>query len=149
MNKNTFLTSTLIALAGLAIRNGSFRRAFFKKADQRLYDEVVVKNVTQRPRQVQEDKYLIMRNMLNSIERMFREGRISRQVINGVLNILVGEVVLGDIDERRKSYQEKRLPPRVFWQSAPRKPVIYVARTAMPPVPRSRRKNWTTGSSVA
>ena len=107
-SKDSFVSGPLIALAELAIRNCTIRRTFLKMAQKRLYEEVVLKNVTKRPRRVQEEKYLMMRNMLNSMDRLFRENRISNQTLNGLLKILVGEILLGDIERRKKAYRENR-----------------------------------------
>jgi MoaA/NifB/PqqE/SkfB family radical SAM enzyme len=106
--KETLVSGPLIALTELAIRNKTIRRSFLKVAKKKLYEEVVVKNVTQRPRQVQEEKYIMMRNMLDSMDRLFQENRISKQALNGLLKILVGEILLNDIERRKKAYQEKR-----------------------------------------
>ncbi len=106
--RDTMIAGPLIALSELAIRNKMIRRSFLKLAKKKLYEEVVVKNVTQRPRRVQELKFLMMRNMLNSMDRLFRESRISNQALNGLLKILVGEILLKDIDRRKKAYQEQK-----------------------------------------
>lgn len=107
-HRDLLFRGPLTALAELAIRNKTIRQAFLKMARKRLYEEVVVRNVTQRPRRVQEEKYIMMCNMLDSIQRLFQENRISSQSLNGLLKILVGEILLGDIDIRKKAYQENK-----------------------------------------
>ena len=106
--KETLVSGPLIALAELAIRNKTIRRKFLKTAEKKLYEEVVIKNVTKRPHRVQEEKYFMMRNMLNSMDRLFQEERISNQALNGLLKILVGEILLSDIDRRKRAYQEHK-----------------------------------------
>jgi MoaA/NifB/PqqE/SkfB family radical SAM enzyme len=106
--KESLVSGPLITLAELAIRNKTIRQTFLKVAEKKLYDEVVIKNVTHCPRRVQQEKYFMMRNMLNSIDRLFREDRISNQALGALLRILVGEILLGDIDRRKKAYRESR-----------------------------------------
>ncbi len=104
----SMLVRPLSVMAEMGIRNKTIRGLFMKMAKRRLYEEVVVKNITGRPRRVQEEKYLIIRNMLNSIEKMFREHRISHEALNGVMKILVEEVLLNDIGRRKKAFREER-----------------------------------------
>jgi len=106
--RESFLIRPLSVMAEMGIRNNAIRGLFLKMAKKRLYDEVVVKNVTARPRRIQEEKYLMMRNMLNSIETLFLEHRLSHEAVNGVLKILVGEVLLNDIGRRKKAYRQER-----------------------------------------
>ncbi len=117
----SLLVRPLSVMAEMGIRNRAIRGLFLKMAKRRLYDEVVVKNVTGRPRRVQEEKYLMIRNMLNSIEKMFQEQRLSREALNGILKILVGEVLLNDIGGRKKAYQEDRRAHPGFLTISPTK----------------------------
>jgi MoaA/NifB/PqqE/SkfB family radical SAM enzyme len=104
----SLLVRPLSVMAEMGIRNRAVRGLFLKMAKKRLYDEVVVKNATGRPRRIQEEKYLMIRNLLSSIEKMFREHRLSHEALNGVLENLVIKVLLNDIGRRRKALQEDR-----------------------------------------
>ncbi|KPL19936.1 MAG: hypothetical protein AMJ92_00255 [candidate division Zixibacteria bacterium SM23_81] len=119
--REALFSGPLTVLAELAIRNKTIRQVFLKRARRKLYDEVVIKNVTRRPERVQEDKYLMMRNMLNSIDRLFQENRISSQSLNGLLKILIAEILLGDIDHRKKAYQQNEVAYPGFLTISPTK----------------------------
>jgi len=106
--RESYFIRPLSVMAEVGIRNSAIRGLFLKMAKKRLYDEVVVKNVTARPRRIQEEKYLMVRNMLNSIEKLFQENHLSHEAVNGVLKILVGEVLLNDIGHRKRAFQEDR-----------------------------------------
>ena len=109
------------ALADIAISNPVLRSIALKEAEKKLYTNLVVKNPDGRPRQVQEDKYYVLRNMFHSIDKALSDNRISPEVRRALLKILIGKIILGENTNRmafEKAYGHK---PPAFLTISPTK----------------------------
>lgn len=90
----SILATPSLALANTVLGNDALRRLALKVGDKRIYHTFVEKNSSGSPRRCQEDKYYMLRNMLNSINRALENKRVSPSVRRGLIKILVGKVVL-------------------------------------------------------
>jgi MoaA/NifB/PqqE/SkfB family radical SAM enzyme len=78
------------------LRQNLIRDIALKKAVEELYYHFVLRNEENRPRGVQEWRYLLVKNLLLTIDRAFAEGRISRKVCKALIGNFVGAVILGE-----------------------------------------------------
>ncbi len=90
----SILTMPSLNLANTVLGNDALRRLALKVGDKKIYHTFVEKNSSGSPRRCQEDKYYMLRNMLNSINRALENKRVSPSVRRGLIKILVGKVVL-------------------------------------------------------
>ncbi|HID94831.1 MAG TPA: radical SAM protein [Candidatus Latescibacteria bacterium] len=98
--QGVLLSRPLTGLMDGVLTNNRLRAFMLKAAERKLYHWLVEVNRTGRPHRVQEDKFYTLRNMLYSLDRALRDGRISRQAREAVLRILVGKVFTEDPEIR-------------------------------------------------
>ena len=90
----SILATPSLTLANTVLANDALRRLALKVGDKKIYHAFVEKNSSGSPRRCQEDKYYMLRNMLNSINRALENKRVSPSVRKGLIKILVGKVLL-------------------------------------------------------
>ena len=90
----SILAMPSLNLANTVLGNDALRRLALKVGDKKIYHAFVEKNSSGSPRRCQEDKYYVLRNMLNSINRALENKRVSPSVRKGLIKILVGKVLL-------------------------------------------------------
>jgi len=110
-----------IALADITLSNRVLRNLALKKAEKKLYNILVNKNISGRPRRIQEDKYYVLRNMLHSIDKALSDNRVSPEVRRGLLKNLVGKILLGNNSNRRAFEKAHEQSPPTFLTISPTK----------------------------
>ncbi len=90
----SILATPSLTLANTVLGNDALRRLALKVGDKKIYHAFVEKNSSGSPIRCQEDKYYMLRNMLNSINRALENKRVSPSVRRGLIKILVGKVLL-------------------------------------------------------
>ncbi len=116
--KAVFLT-TFAGLLNAAMASDAVRGVILKKADKKIYELFVEINPLKRPRKVQEDKYIMTRNLLYAVDKALRNNNISPRVRKGLLKVLLGNIFLGGKDELQKFEQEHGFPPPGFLTISP------------------------------
>ncbi len=90
----SILATPSLTLANTVLGNDALRRLALKIGDKKIYHAFVEKKSSGSPRRSQEDKYYMLTNMLNSINRALENKRVSPSVRRGLIKILVGKVLL-------------------------------------------------------
>jgi len=90
----SILATPSLTLANTVLGNDALRRLALKVGDKKIYHAFVEKNSSGSPIRSQEDKYYMLRNMLNSINRALENKKVSLSVRKGLIKILVGNVIL-------------------------------------------------------
>ncbi len=78
------------------MKRNFLRNIALGKAVDELYSYFVRENAENRPRGVQEWRYLLVKNLLLTIDRAIAEGRVSWQVCKSLIGNFVGAVILGE-----------------------------------------------------
>ncbi len=92
--KAVFL-ATFTGLLNAAMANDAVRGMILRKTDKKIYELFVEINPFKRPRKVQEDKYLMTRNLLYAVDKALKNKNISPLVRKGLLRVLLGNIFLG------------------------------------------------------
>jgi len=116
--KEIFL-ATFAGLLNAAMANDAIRGLILKKADRKIYELFVEVNPLKRPRKVQEDKYVVTRNLLYAVDKALKNNNISSRVRKGLLKVLLGNIFLGGKEELKKFEEEHGFPPPGFLTISP------------------------------
>ena len=119
--KEILLSNPLYGILETVITNDTINGTALKLAEKKIHHYLTKKNVTGRPLQVQEDKFIIVRNMLYTINNLINEDRISKQTKKGLLANLLGNSMLGGSDRIKKYEQEHGYAPPTFITISPSK----------------------------
>ncbi|KPL01214.1 MAG: hypothetical protein AMJ91_00740 [candidate division Zixibacteria bacterium SM23_73_3] len=114
--KAVFL-ATFTGLLNAAMANDAIRGMILKKTGKKIYELFVEINPLKRPRKVQEDKYLVTRNLLYAVDKALKNKNISPRVRKGLLKVLLGNIFLGV--EFQKFGQEHGFNPPGFLTISP------------------------------
>jgi MoaA/NifB/PqqE/SkfB family radical SAM enzyme len=117
--RKTIFLATFTSLLNAAMANDAVRGMILKKTDKKIFELFVEINPLKRPRKVQEDKYLITRNLLYAVDKALKNKNISPRVRKGLLKVLLGNIFLGGKDELRKFEEEHGFEPPGFLTIAP------------------------------
>ena len=98
----SILEKPSLSLANAVLANDTLRGIALKAGEKKLYRTLVEKNNSGRPLKVQEDKYYVLRNLFYSIDRALENKKVSPAIRQGLLKILVGNVLLEDNATRRR-----------------------------------------------
>lgn len=104
-----------------AINKKKLRGFLIRSMERRLHEDLIRGNPDNRPLRVQEDKYYMARSIFRSIERVIERGNLSREAIDGLLRVFLGNVFFGGFYKRMeyaKKYSER---PPVFLTVSPGK----------------------------
>jgi len=116
--KAVFLT-TFTSLLNAAVAKDTIRGIILKRADRKIYELFVEMNPLKRPRKVQEDKYVVTRNLLYAVDKALKNKDISPKVRKGLLKILLGNIFLGGKEELHKFKEEHGYDPPGFLTISP------------------------------
>ncbi len=87
------------------LRRETVRKLMLKKGEEKLYQVFTVENRDNRPLRIQEGRYLMLRNLLHSVNRAISDGRVSSQVSKAIISNFVGKVLLGEEDRSGHFYR--------------------------------------------
>jgi len=116
--KAVFLT-TFTSLLNAAVAKDTIRGIILKRADRKIYELFVEMNPLKRPRKVQEDKYVVTRNLLYAVDKALKNNDISPRVRKGLLKALLGNIFLGGKDQLRRFEEEHGYAPPGFLTISP------------------------------
>ena len=109
----------LIKLIDLVVTNDQFRNRLLKYAEKKIYNDYVKINENKRPIGTQLDKYFIIKNLINTINKSLQENNIAKQVRTGLLKSLGTNVFLGGIDKIGEFYKRYGVYPPAFITVSP------------------------------
>lgn len=111
----------LSSTTNFAINRSKLRRTLIRQMEKRIYEDLIKKNPDNRPLKVQEDKYYMARSIFRSIERAIERGNLSREAIDGLLRVFLGNVFFGGFYKRMEYYKRYSERPPVFMTISPAK----------------------------
>ena len=103
------------------LRKESVRKLILRKAEEKLYSDFVLGNKEERPPRVQEGRYLILKNLLHSIDKAINEERVSPSATRAILSNFVGKVLLGEEDRCAHFREQYGIYPPAFLTISPTK----------------------------
>jgi MoaA/NifB/PqqE/SkfB family radical SAM enzyme len=118
-SRKTVMLATFASLLNAAIANDAIRSLILKKTDKKLFELFVEMNPLKRPRKVQEDKYLVTRNLLYAVDKALKNNGISTKVRKGLLKTLLGNIFLGGKEQMQKFEEEHGYAPPGFLTISP------------------------------
>ncbi len=104
-----------------AINRKGLRRLLIRSMEKRIYKDLIKENPDNRPSKVQEDKYYMGRSIFRSIERTIEKGNLSREAMDGLLRVFLGNVFFGGFYKRLDYIKEYSERPPVFMTISPAK----------------------------
>jgi MoaA/NifB/PqqE/SkfB family radical SAM enzyme len=104
-----------------AINQKKLRSLLIRSMERRLYSDLIRGNPDNRPLKVQEDKYYMARSIFRSIERTIEGGNLSREAIDGLLRVFLGNVFFGGFYKRMEYAKKHSERPPVFLTVSPGK----------------------------
>ncbi len=110
-----------LGLINSIVANDSLREWVFKLGDKAIYKAIVEKNPYGRPVKVQEDKYYLLRNLLNSINKALKNKNISPEVQHSAINTFLGKVFLAENPTTKLFEQKYGFEPPSFLLISPTK----------------------------
>jgi MoaA/NifB/PqqE/SkfB family radical SAM enzyme len=87
--------------------------------ERRIYKDLIKENPDNRPLKVQEDKYYMGRSIFRSVERAVEKGNLSREAVDGLLRVFLGNVFFGGFYKRLDYIKEYSERPPVFMTISP------------------------------
>ncbi len=117
--RKAIFLATFASLLNAAMANDAIRGMILKKTDKKIFELFVEMNPLKRPRKVQEDKYLMTRNLLYAVDKALKNKNISPRVRKGLLKVLLGNIFLGGKDELQKFEEEHGFEPPGFLTISP------------------------------
>ena len=112
--------NSILNLGEIAISNRYTRRFLLNTIEKQMSKELM-ENPDGRPMKVQEDKDLMGKVLLRSIERAFERNLISKKSAKGILQVFMGNVFHGGFYNRRKFKEKHGSLPPVFITISPTK----------------------------
>lgn len=110
---------TLIKLGEVAVTNRYTRKFLLNTIEKRIYEDLIEKNPDNRPLKVQEDKWVLGKALLHSVERGFNRGLISKAAARGLLQVFLGNVFFGGFYKRRSFIEKHGFKPPMFITISP------------------------------
>jgi MoaA/NifB/PqqE/SkfB family radical SAM enzyme len=104
-----------------AINREKLRSFLIRSMERRLYADLIRGNPDNRPLRVQEDKYYMARSIFRSIERTIDRGNLSREAVDGLLRVFLGNVFFGGFYKRMEYAKKYSDRPPVFLTVSPGK----------------------------
>jgi MoaA/NifB/PqqE/SkfB family radical SAM enzyme len=97
--RKAVLVAAFGSLLNAAMAAGAVRSLILKKADRKIHELFVEINPQKRPRKVQEDKYVMTRNLMYAVDKALKNRHISPRARKGLLKVLLGNIFLGGREE--------------------------------------------------
>lgn len=117
--RKAIFLATFTSLLNAAMASDAIRGMILKKTAKKIFELFVEINPLKRPRKVQEDKYLVTRNLLYAVDKALKNKNISPRVRKGLLRVLLGNIFLEGKDELRKFEEEHGFEPPGFLTISP------------------------------
>jgi MoaA/NifB/PqqE/SkfB family radical SAM enzyme len=117
--RKAMFLATFAGLLNAAVANDAVRGMILKKADRKIFELFVEMNPLRRPRKVQEDKYVMTRNLLYAVDKALKNKNISSKVRKGLLKVLLGNIFLGGKDRLQQFKEEYGHDPPGFLTISP------------------------------
>jgi MoaA/NifB/PqqE/SkfB family radical SAM enzyme len=95
------------------------RKIILRKAEEKIYKSFVQENREHRPLDVQEGRYLMLKNLLNSINRLIAENKVSAAVSRSIIRCFVGKVLLGEEERTEHFVKQFGTAPPAFLAISP------------------------------
>ncbi len=90
----------------MALRSDTVRHWMVKKGQEQLYRTYVIENSANLPTKVQDIRCKALINLLHTLDRAFRDGRISSEVRRSLIEIFIGQIIMGE-KGRTSAFREK------------------------------------------
>ncbi len=103
------------------LRKEHVRKLLLKKGEKKLYEDFVKQNPENRPPRVQEGRYLMLKNLLHTVNRAISDGRISSAVSRAIISNFIGKILLGEEDRTGHFHKQFGLYPPAFLTISPTK----------------------------
>ncbi len=103
------------------LRRETIRTYILKKGEEKLYKDFVIDNNDNRPRRVQEGRYLILKNLLHTVNKAISDGRVASSVSKAIIGNFVGKVLLNEEDRAGHFFREHGVYPPAFLTISPSK----------------------------
>ena len=113
--------STSVEILDAVLKQDLLRKWVLQKGVKQLYKNFVVDNPDDRPEKVQELRYLVMKNLLMTVDKALSDGRISPQVRRAIIKNFVGNVIIGENDRQRPFRERYGFDPPSFLTISPTK----------------------------
>lgn len=117
----SLLNRSSMSVLDAVIKNDSLRALALKAAERKLYNHLVKENPDARPLRIQEEKYFVLRNLFHSLNKALESGRISPTVRKAILEIFVGNVLLGEKERQAPFIEKYGFEPPLFVTISPEK----------------------------
>ncbi len=111
----------LLKLGEVAVTNRYARKFLLNTVEKRIHEDLIEKNPDDRPLKVQEDKWVLGKALLHSVDRAFSKGLISRAAARGLLQVFLGNVFFGGFYKRRSFIEKHGFKPPMFITISPNK----------------------------
>jgi MoaA/NifB/PqqE/SkfB family radical SAM enzyme len=103
---NALRQKVSIEVLDFALGQKSIRNWALVQGDKRLHDFFIDKKNGHIPKRVQEMRCLAISNLLHALSKAFDEGRLSAGTRQGIIRVLLGQVLTGE-SERMRPFREK------------------------------------------
>ncbi|MDA8091316.1 MAG: radical SAM protein [Nitrospiraceae bacterium] len=103
------------------LRQRVIRSALLKKAQDKLYENFVLKNEDDRPPLVQKARCMMLGNLLHTVNAALSDGRISTGVFNAITRNFIGGILLGQEDRSAHFFEKYGVWPPAFLTISPTK----------------------------
>lgn len=113
--------TALLKLGENAISNRYTRKFLINNVEKRIYKDLIEKNPDDRPIKVQDDKYVLAKALLHSIDNAFDRGHISKECARGLIQVFLGNVFFGGFYKRREFIEKHGFKPPMFITISPTK----------------------------
>ncbi len=103
------------------LRQNVIRKAALRKAEKELYKFFVVLNRENRPLRMQESRFLMLQNLLHSLDRAISENRISPKVSRALISNFAGRVLMSESSCTQSFKDRYGFEPPAFLTISPTK----------------------------
>ena len=103
------------------LRQTIVRKLLLKKAEEKLYENFVMKNTGDRPPLIQKARAKMLGNLLHTVNAALSDGRISPGVFSAITRNFIGNILLGEEDRTRAFYEKFGTYPPAFLTISPTK----------------------------
>ncbi|MCP2519638.1 radical SAM protein [Candidatus Aminicenantes bacterium AC-708-M15] len=118
--KKLMLQSPFKKIILLAFINRYSRKLLFKIIENSFYKTLLLKDIIYFPRKLQEDKFYMLKSIINALDRGIKEGLISKKIISQFLNSF-GNIYFKEKNKLKNFESEYGFKPPAFVTISPTK----------------------------
>ncbi|MDA8172304.1 MAG: radical SAM/SPASM domain-containing protein [Nitrospiraceae bacterium] len=109
------------SVINFCLRRDIIRRALLKKAEEKLYENFVIKNTGSRPPLIQKARAKMLGNLLHTVNAALSDGRISPGVFEAITRNFIGNILLGEENRTAHFHERYGIYPPAFLTISPTK----------------------------